>query len=175
MDNKHHDGPSLDLIEVASPCRANWADMTGDDVTRHCAQCDRQVHNLSSMTREEAEQFLQQSDDACIRLYRRYDGTILTSDCPVGALQRRSRMLRTLVALAAVIALLVVTPIYVIASPIRGWGKLDPIGRLQDWMKPPKACSPLQSPATATNPQPVVMGNMAMRPQPPRAPQAPVH
>lgn len=85
--------PLLPQIRIASPCSARWEDMTGDSPTRHCAQCDLDVHNLSAMTADEAEAFLRARAGAgrvCARFYRRTDGTILTRDCPVGlALWRR--------------------------------------------------------------------------------------
>src|SRR3954469_19985825 len=46
--------PVLDQIQVASPCTADWSQMTGDDRTRHCGACQKNVYNLSGMTRAEA-------------------------------------------------------------------------------------------------------------------------
>lgn len=82
----------LDLLErvrVASPCPARWEDMTGDDRVRHCGQCNLKVHNLSAMTRAQAEALLRPLAEGatgrvCAQFYRRPDGTILTADCPVG-------------------------------------------------------------------------------------------
>ena len=57
------------------------------------------VYNVASMTRDEAESLIYQAEgEVCMRLYRRADGTVLTSDCPVGA--RRKRRRNTVVALA---------------------------------------------------------------------------
>src|SRR5262245_25497420 len=50
--------PVLDNIRVATPCTADWSQMTGDDRTRHCGECSKNVYNLSGMTREEAEALL---------------------------------------------------------------------------------------------------------------------
>ena len=83
--------PVLDSVRVASPCKAAWADMAGDERVRHCAQCDRDVFDLSEMTRDEAEALLLARGHLCIRYYRRADGTILLADCPVGAPGRRTR------------------------------------------------------------------------------------
>ena len=47
--------PLLDRIAIASPCPASWDEMTGDDQVRHCSLCNLSVHNLSAMTRDEAE------------------------------------------------------------------------------------------------------------------------
>ena len=80
---------SADLIanvRVASPCPARWADMTGDDRTRFCAQCQKHVYNLSEMSAEAAANLIREKEGhLCVRFYRRVDGTVLTADCPVGA------------------------------------------------------------------------------------------
>ncbi|NVB81773.1 MAG: hypothetical protein HOV81_25485, partial [Kofleriaceae bacterium] len=86
--------PVLPNIRIASPCTADWNAMTGDDRVRHCAQCDKDVFNLSAMTRVEAEQLIvEKNANLCARYYQRKDGTILLSDCEVGrAQQRRLRL-----------------------------------------------------------------------------------
>ena len=43
--------PVLDRVRVASPCDADWNEMTGDAHRRHCAQCDLHVYDLSALTR----------------------------------------------------------------------------------------------------------------------------
>ncbi|HZZ79648.1 MAG TPA: hypothetical protein VFE62_14100 [Gemmataceae bacterium] len=75
----------LDQIQVASPCTASWNDMIGDERTRFCEHCSQHVYNLSEMTRKEAEALvLEREGKMCVRFYRRFDGTMLTVDCPVG-------------------------------------------------------------------------------------------
>ena len=86
--------PLLSQVRVASPCSARWEDMTGDERTRHCGQCNLDVHNLSAMTADEAESFLRAkvgTGRVCARIFRREDGTILTRDCPVGLALWRKR------------------------------------------------------------------------------------
>lgn len=86
--------PVLDNIRVASPCPAKWADMVGDEQVRHCQQCDKNVYNLSGMTREEAETLiLAKQGKLCVRYFQRSDGTILTKDCMVGISKKRKRRL----------------------------------------------------------------------------------
>src|SRR5262245_18296403 len=76
--------PVLDNIRVASPCNAEWETMIGDDRVRHCGACDKQVYNLSEMTRDEAQALIVAREGRlCIRYYQRKDGTILTADCTV--------------------------------------------------------------------------------------------
>jgi hypothetical protein len=93
--------PLLARVEIASPCHARWEDMTGDARVRHCVSCDKQVFDLSEMTTVEAESLLSRDGPlACVRLHRRADGTVITSDCPVGKTKKRRR--RWLAAGAAV-------------------------------------------------------------------------
>lgn len=59
--------------------------MPGDDCVRRCSACRLNVYNLSGMTRGEAAELLHRTEGRlCVRFYRRKDGTVLTSDCPVG-------------------------------------------------------------------------------------------
>ncbi len=96
--------PVLDQIRVASPCSADWNQMTGDDRTRHCGECRKNVYNLSGMTREEAEALIRERNgDLCVRYYQRADGTILLADCTVGVerLRRRGKAAARAAALVA--------------------------------------------------------------------------
>jgi hypothetical protein len=96
--------PVLDQIRVASPCSASWSQMTGDDRTRHCDACDKDVYNLSGMTREEAEALIvERNGELCVRYYQRADGTILLADCTVGVRRKRDRR-RTATRAAALVA-----------------------------------------------------------------------
>src|SRR5690349_21196269 len=93
----------IDDIRIASPCSANWDEMYGDQRKRFCQSCNLNVYNLSEMTRAEAESFLVRAEGrTCIKFYRRRDGTVLTSDCPVGVgriMKRRSRLAAAFMAL----------------------------------------------------------------------------
>ncbi|HEV7557854.1 MAG TPA: hypothetical protein VGO00_20450, partial [Kofleriaceae bacterium] len=82
----------LDNVEIASPCRADWNAMTGDDRMRHCGSCDKQVFNISAMTRDEATALLRDKAGLCLRYYQRADGTILLADCTIGRRRRRLRI-----------------------------------------------------------------------------------
>lgn len=85
--------PLLNDVQVASPCSERWDEMIGDERTRFCLKCDKNVYDVSAMTRDEAEALIAQAEggDAglCLRLFRRKDGTVITSDCPVGRRRRR--------------------------------------------------------------------------------------
>lgn len=99
--------PLLDNISVASPCNANWDDMVGDARVRFCLSCEKNVYNLSEMPRAEAESFLAEraGGEICVRYYQRSDGTVMTSDCPVGVKKKRRKKLALAVAAAGATAL----------------------------------------------------------------------
>jgi hypothetical protein len=83
--------PQLEKVGIASPCSESWKDMVGDDRVRFCGKCEKNVFNLSAMTREEADALLEQREGKiCVRFYRRADGKLLTSDCPVGVQRKRA-------------------------------------------------------------------------------------
>ncbi|HEY4181652.1 MAG TPA: hypothetical protein VGM90_32635 [Kofleriaceae bacterium] len=80
----------LDNIYVATPCSMDWNAMTGDERVRACDACDKNVFNISGLTREEAEALIREKNgDLCVRYYQRNDGTILLQDCSVGVSQKR--------------------------------------------------------------------------------------
>lgn len=86
--------PFLDTLRIASPCNESWDGMIGDERTRFCPKCQKNVHNVSEMTRDEAETFLESvAGAACVRMYQRTDGTVLTADCPVGVRKKRVKRL----------------------------------------------------------------------------------
>ena len=90
-------------LRIASPCKAPWENMDGDDRVRFCRECNRNVYNLTAMTRREARRVIAEREGRlCVRFYQRRDGTVLTSDCPVGA--KRSFLLGGVRAAAAVVA-----------------------------------------------------------------------
>jgi hypothetical protein len=71
--------------------------MIGDERVRFCAHCAKNVYNLSALPRHEAEALLLEKEGKlCVRLYKRADGTVLTSDCPVGVRRRRRRRIAAL-------------------------------------------------------------------------------
>jgi hypothetical protein len=82
--------PLLQQVSVASPCKERWDDMTGDERVRFCGRCEQNVYDLSALTTALAEALLRENGEArCVRFFRRSDGTILTSGCPVGGERKR--------------------------------------------------------------------------------------
>lgn len=111
---------SLESIEIATPCRADWNKMSGDERSRFCRSCAKNVYNFSAMTREEAERLiLEKEGNLCVRLHRRSDGTVITSDCPVGlqsARQSRKVWRAVAAAVAGVLGLQVMSAVTVTAG-----------------------------------------------------------
>lgn len=90
----------LGRVKIASPCRARWQDMTGDDRSRYCHQCRQHVYNFSAMSSVEVADLIRAKEgQLCGRFYRRRDGMMLTTDCPVGA-EGHFQRLKALVAMA---------------------------------------------------------------------------
>ena len=72
---------SLEVLNIPSPCTVPWRTMSGTAQVRFCKQCRKDVHNLSAMTAAEAENVLNLSlETPCVRFYRRFDGTVVTTD-----------------------------------------------------------------------------------------------
>ena len=98
----------LDSVRIASPCDVGWANMRGDDKDRYCDRCQKNVYNLSGMTRTEAKNLLREKEGRlCVSIFRRLDGTILTADCPIGLRAVRRGLLKTIGAVAAIVAVVV--------------------------------------------------------------------
>lgn len=84
--------PLLENIRIAAPCKKDWNEMKGDEHVRFCGSCEKNVYNLSSLTREQAEALLKEKEgNLCVTYFQRADGTVITSDCPVGVRKRRVR------------------------------------------------------------------------------------
>lgn len=75
MKKKHF----LDSVDVPVPCDKSWDEMIGGDVSRFCKHCEKDIYNISAMTRQEAKKLLFQSKErVCIRMEREPDGKIRT-------------------------------------------------------------------------------------------------
>ncbi len=73
---------ALDGLTIPTACPVPWDSMRGDDRTRFCGQCSQNVHDVSSLTRAEALRLVAAGPEVpCLRLYRRQDGRVMTSDC----------------------------------------------------------------------------------------------
>lgn len=166
--------PLLDSLKIASPCNESWDAMIGDQRTRFCPKCEKNVHNISEMPRAEAEAFLQSAaDPVCIRMYKRADGTVLTADCPVGV--RKKRVKRLFLATIG-------TGLAAAAGAVAFW-KFEETAVMGDMAMPPIASATLgtasptidPAPTFATPPEPshAIMGKPQVRTTAPPTPTTP--
>src|SRR5947207_1881563 len=94
----------LDGLQIASPCSASWEAMSGTDQVRYCQHCQKNVYNLSGMSRRHAEALVRANEGRlCVRFYRRRDGTVLTDNCPVGLRAARRRLLTHLAGFSSMV------------------------------------------------------------------------
>lgn len=77
-------------VEIKSPCHENWDAMHGDDARRFCDVCAKHVHNLSAMSKGDADDLLRASkgQHLCVRYSSHDDGTIQFRDDPVVPIAR---------------------------------------------------------------------------------------
>jgi hypothetical protein len=58
----------LNNVTIPSPCSADWNQMIGNDQVRFCEHCNLDVHNLSSMTRHQAQRLVARANGRlCVR------------------------------------------------------------------------------------------------------------
>lgn len=97
---------SLDQLEVREPCHVPWDAMHDASASRRfCDSCAKHVHDLSALSRDEAERLLRlPGEAACVRFARDATGRVLTREDFAGpAPQTRRQLLRRLGGLAAAI------------------------------------------------------------------------
>lgn len=95
-------------LPILSPCAESFDAMDGDSKRRHCAECDKDVHDLSAGTEEEARVLLREAAGTkiCIRYGATATGTIqfrATLGVRASSHERTERM-RCALAVAAVAA-----------------------------------------------------------------------
>ena len=169
---------SLDDLRVAAPCDADWEGMkpvTADDGARarFCGSCEKNVYDLSAMTRNDAMALIERHEGrCCVRFYQRTDGTVLTEDCPVGvraALKRAER--RALMAAAAGVGAVAAFVAFIIGAGNPVSRGLQVVGQTITEVIPDPIPEPVDMPMMGAPPPPpdVKMGEMVEpERQPPR-------
>ena len=152
-------------LTVASPCSESWDAMPGDDRKRFCDRCQLNVFNLSAMSEEEAERFLNRPEGPpCVRFYLRRDGTVLMKDCPVGWRRKIAKRL----AVAATILFGVIFALSTFGSDSTSVEHPSWVQVFLDWLNPPTAPAP--DPLAPGPGRTLLMGKMMATPPPPPGP-----
>lgn len=174
---------SVDDIQIASPCHASWDDMHGDDRVRFCGSCRKNVYTLDGMSKREIRMLFEETEGrACVRLYRRQDGTVLTADCPVGLAAKAKAAARRAYAMSMLLVVTLVTGVLALffgkslqkpACDVTTDIARDPVdeGRMMGAPPPPPSDAHLMGEPMPTPQTPVVVdgsrkvGKMAIEPR----------
>lgn len=69
-------------IQLGFRCPKKWKQMKGGRYVRHCDVCDKNVYNISMLSRKLATKLIQEKEGKlCVAFYQRPDGTVVTQDC----------------------------------------------------------------------------------------------
>ena len=63
-------------VSLPAPCGETWDGMAGRGCNRHCATCDTVIHDLATMSIEDAERLIKEPGGACVRARISPDGTV---------------------------------------------------------------------------------------------------
>ncbi len=85
---------SLEQIKIAEPCHASWDAMSGDATRRFCDSCSKHVHDLSTLSREEAEALVNAGGSVCVRMQIEPGGVVRTKQSLQGPQRRRAPWMR---------------------------------------------------------------------------------
>lgn len=72
----------LDRVCIAMPCNIGWDNMKGNDEVRLCDGCNKNVYNISAMSKKRAEEILSAPQLPCLHIVRGIDGKLVTDECP---------------------------------------------------------------------------------------------
>ena len=89
------------VFEIAEPCPAAWEGMPDDGARRHCASCNKSVHDLSAMTPSAGAELLSGTAPVCVRVRVNRDGSVLHDAPSERGAQSRLRLLLRPVVLGA--------------------------------------------------------------------------
>lgn len=146
----------LPVIDIASPCIADWDAMPGDAARRFCGQCGKHVHNLSAMPADAAREVIESNEGhTCVRFQRNEEGHVVTLDYERLTKPRR-RLRRVILSTLALVASVVATAFGYAsrrAPVMRGGGG----GVVMGGMPPPTSyVCPVNQPVSAP-PQPCML------------------
>lgn len=67
-------------VSLPNPCGEPWEGMTPSGCNRHCASCDRMIHDLHALTFNEAEALLESGEGVCVRATIGKGGVVKLAD-----------------------------------------------------------------------------------------------
>lgn len=88
-------------VRFPSPCSEPWDAMAPRGCDRHCASCDKIVHDLAALTVDEAEALLDSGEEVCVRAQVGADGVLTMKSGTRGASRRMVAALGAGLALAS--------------------------------------------------------------------------
>ena len=72
----------LFAISLEYKCPYKWSKMKGDERKRFCNACQKNVYNVSKLSRDAAVELISKNEgNICVRFYQRRDGTVVTQEC----------------------------------------------------------------------------------------------
>jgi hypothetical protein len=76
---------NLDDMQIAQSCSTDWQGMTGDENKRFCHECNKNVYNISTMSRGEVEDLIRGTGGKfCARIIRDVNGSVITASASAG-------------------------------------------------------------------------------------------
>lgn len=89
----HPPRPLRMRLRLVRGCDVRWENMVGDARVRHCGACDREVYDLTAMSPDEVEAFVEarQHDLPCVQLHARPDGRYQDGPCAPAQTRRLTR------------------------------------------------------------------------------------
>lgn len=70
------------IVRFPEPCSERWEDMAPRGCNRHCASCDRVIHDLATMTAAQVDDLLASEEAPCVRAVLGPDGAVRTRTGP---------------------------------------------------------------------------------------------
>ncbi len=64
------------------PCSVDWDSMKGNDEVRLCGGCNKNVYNISAVSKKRAEEILSAPTLPCLQIARAQDGRLIHDECP---------------------------------------------------------------------------------------------
>lgn len=127
----------LNSVAVKTPCSQDWDLMYGNDEVRFCEHCVKHVHDISAMTRRDAEKFVARSKGSvCIRYVRRPDGKIQTaSDKLYQISSRASRLAASVFGASLTLASSVYAQGGMAAAPAQEQAAVEPNKKIREFPK----------------------------------------